>query len=204
MPASSNSARTRRNVEPAPHQLRRAARKLRAGGLVAHPTEGVWGLACDPLNPQAVMRLLAAKRRDAAKGLILIAHDAKALAPFVDAKGHDAWQRACADWPGPVTWLLPANAQAPWWLTGAHASIALRVSAHAASAALCRAFGGALVSTSANVAGRPPAVHGWQVRARFGAHVDALVAGALDTPGIPSAIRDGRSGAVIRGAKTPP
>lgn len=179
------------------HRLRNAARALRAGGLVAHPTEGVWGLACNPVDAAAVLHLLAVKQRDPAKGLILIADRPEVLAPFTD-DAPEAWQRACAAWPGPSTWLLPAHPALPYWLTGAHDRIALRVTAHPVAAALCRAFGGALVSTSANISRRAAARHAWQVRARFGNHINVVLGGRLGDPGRPSTITDAVSGKVMR------
>lgn len=176
-------------------RLRHAARVLAAGGLVAHPTEGVWGLACDPEQPGAVLALLAAKQRDPAKGLILVAADEGQLEDYLDARPPEA---ALADWPGPVTWLLPAAPEVPWWLTGVHDTIAVRVTAHAATAALCRQFERPLVSTSANLAGRPPARHGWQARAALGSYLDLVLGGELDEPGQPSAIRD-TDGHYLRG-----
>lgn len=179
-------------------RLRVAARALHAGALVAHPTEGVWGLACDPLNPAAVLKLLAAKQRDMAKGLILVAARPEWLAPFT-AADDATWQHACAAWPGPSTWLLPANPATPEWLTGAHEQIALRVTAHPVAAALSRVFGGALVSTSANVSSIPAALHSWQVRRSLGAYVDVIIGGRLQHPGQPSTITDAVTGTVIRG-----
>lgn len=181
------------------HRLRTAARALRTGGLVAHPTEGVWGLACDPLNARAALRLLAAKQRDPDKGLIVVADRPEWLAPFATDTPH-AWQRACAAWPGPSTWLLPVNPATPWWLTGAHDRIALRVTAHPVAAALSRTFGGALVSTSANVSTQPAALNAWQVRARLRRHVDVIIGGRLNHPGRPSTITDAVTGSIIRGA----
>src|SRR5699024_9004810 len=126
------------------------------------------------LNPGAVLKLLAAKNRDIAKGLIIVADRPEWLASFA-ASSDSAWQRACATWPGPTTWLLPANPATPDWLTGAHDQIALRVTAHPVAAALCRAFGGALVSTSANVSNKPAALHSWQVHGRLGTYVDVVI-----------------------------
>lgn len=176
-------------------RVRHAARILAAGGLVAHPTEGVWGIACDPRQPGAVLTMLAAKRRDPGKGLILIAHEASALATFIDGPLPAA---ALADWPGPETWLLPAAQATPWWLTGDHDTIAVRVTAHATARDLCAAFGGPLVSTSANQAGRPAARNPWQARAALGNRIDWFLGGGVDQPGVPSRIRtvDGR---VVRG-----
>ncbi len=180
------------------HRLQQAVRILHRGGLVAHPTEGVWGLACEPLNPQAVMRLLAAKQRSPDKGLILVAAHIDAVLPYL-APGNDAiLQQAEATWPGPVTWLMPAAPNTPWWLRGTHENIAVRVTAHPLAALLCLAFGGALVSSSANVSGHPAACHSWQVRAQLGEWVDMNLAGDLQTPGQPSEIRDAATGHSLR------
>lgn len=181
-----------------PHRLRLAERVLRAGGIVAHATEGVWGLACDPLDPRAVLRLLELKRRKPGRGLILIGAEADDLAVFVARGAQDAWNKATQSWPAPITWLLPAAPDVPRWLTGNHDTIALRQTAHADSAALCRAFGGALVSTSANVSGHPPVRSAWQARARLRRGVDMIVSGVPDNPGRSSSIRDARDGRTLR------
>lgn len=172
---------------------------LRAGGVITHATEGVWGLACDPWNPHAVDRLLTLKQRTVARGLILIGAQAEQLAVFVAPGAQSAWRRAIRSWPAPVTWLLPAATQTPGWLTGDHDTIALRQTAHADSAALCRAFGGALVSTSANVSGRPPVRNTWQARARLRLGVDFIAGGVPDRPGLSSTIRDARNNRILRG-----
>ncbi|MCB1803316.1 MAG: Sua5/YciO/YrdC/YwlC family protein [Gammaproteobacteria bacterium] len=179
------------------HRLRVASRLLRDGGIIAYPTEAVYGLGCDPLNASAVMRLLAIKQRPASKGLILIASQFSQLIPFVEPPDDELQQRLDASWPGPVTWLLPAREQTPAWLRGDHASIAVRVTAHRGAAALCTAFGGALVSTSANLAGRPPARNPLQVRLRCPA-LDMILHGPTDGRRRPSEIRDARSGATVR------
>ncbi len=179
-----------------PWRLDHAVRILAAGGLLSHPTEGVWGLACDPLDPAAVLHLLAAKRRAPDKGLILIAHTADALTPFLDGEPP---AMARESWPGPVTWLLPAAIGVPDWLTGGRTTLAVRVTDHPLAAALCRAWGGPLVSTSANRTGHPAALHCWQVRAALRDHVDLFLAGDLQQPGQPSHIRNG-AGHTIRGS----
>ncbi len=181
-----------------PWHLRRAADVLDRGGIVAHPTEGVWGLACDPLNEQAVSRLLHIKQRSPAQGLILIAHDYECLMPYLGAVAEWMDARVLPTWPGPVTWVLPAASWVPEWLTGGRETIAVRVTAHPVAAALSRAFGDALVSTSANISGRPAALNSTAVYARIGGLIDYLLAGKLQTPGKPSQIRDAESGALIR------
>lgn len=170
---------------------------LRDGGVIAYPTEAVYGLGCDPLNRAAVMRLLAIKQRPVAKGLILIADDFSRLLPFVQPPDDVLQQRLDASWPGPVTWLLPARPETPTWLRGRHTSIAVRVTAHRGAAALCAAFGGALVSTSANRLGQPPARTPLQVRQRCSG-VDLVLHGATGGRRRPSEIRDARSGELVR------
>lgn len=183
-----------------PHALRAAARCLRRGGLVLLPTEGVWGLSCDPLNPHAVWRLLSAKRRPLHKGLILTAAQTSQLAPFVadTPDGRKAFSTAEQDWPGPITWVCPARAETPYWLTGGQRGIALRVTAHPVLAALSEAFGGALVSTSANRAGRPAALRSWQARQQLGTAIEAVLPGQLTRPGRPSTIRSAFDQRILR------
>ena len=87
-------------------RLQRAAHVLGEGGIIAYPTEAVFGLGCDPLNPAAVYRLLALKQRPASKGLILIAADQAQLRPFLGDLPRAAQQRLDTSWPGPATWVL--------------------------------------------------------------------------------------------------
>ena len=178
----------------------RAAALLRSGGIVAYPTEGVWGLGCDPGNPRAVERLLELKQRDVRKGLILVAGAESQLAAFVDGtrlpEGRLAEIRA--SWPGPNTWIMPATTTAPGWITGEHEGIAVRVSAHPVVVALCAAFGGALVSTSANRAGQPAARDRHALDLLLMKSIDGLVVGETGGRDGPSVIRDGMSGAVLR------
>ena len=181
-----------------PFRLRQVVRTIHAGGVIAYPTEGVYGLGCDPLEPRAVQRLLELKQRPVAKGLIVIAADFSQLEAFVERLPKTRMREVLASWPGPNTWLLPRAPNCPSWLTGRHATLAVRVTRHPIAAALCRAAGTPLVSTSANRAGRQPAQTAVQVRLRFSQGIDAIVAGAVDTR--PTRIRDGASGAIVRAA----
>lgn len=173
---------------------------LRNGGLIAYPTEGVWGLGCDPRDEAAVHRLLALKQRDVAKGLILIASSEAQLAPFIDTASLAESQLADvrASWPGPNTWIVPAAVDAPRWITGTHDGIAVRVTAHPLVRALCDGFGGALVSTSANVASEPSPRSREELDPRIVAGVDAVCEGETLGRQQPSSIRDARSGASLR------
>lgn len=178
--------------------IRRAAWLLRRGGVVAYPTEAVFGLGCDPRNRKAVQRILRIKRRPWQKGMILIAADFEQLTPYLAPLDPALQETVLASWPGPVTWLLPARSGVSRWLRGRHRTLAVRVTAHEQAAALCRAFGGAIVSTSANRSGRPPARTTLAARGRLGRDVDYVLPGALGGATRPSEIRDPASGRVLR------
>jgi L-threonylcarbamoyladenylate synthase len=174
--------------------LQHAAFVLKQGGIVAYPTEYCFGLGCDPRNPNAVARLLRIKHRAASKGVIVLAADASQLAPYVN----DIPSRALDTWPGPFTWLVNPNKNAPVWITGRHPRIAVRVTAHETAAALCRAAGMAIVSTSANRAGETP-VRAWrEILRRFGRDIDFALPGRVGGAPAPTPIRDAVSGDSIR------
>ncbi len=181
-------------------QLSRAARHVAAGGIIAYPTEAVYGLGCNPRDGAAVQRLLAIKRRPIGKGLILIAARVEDLQPYIIALPTKTRSKLRKSWPGPVTWLLPARPQVPDWLRGNHDTLAVRVTAHPLAAALCRACGGVLVSTSANINKRPPARSALSVRRRFGTTIDYVLNGSLGGLAKPTPIIDARSGRVLRAA----
>jgi len=177
-----------------------AAALLRDSGVLAYPTEAVFGLGCDPHDPAAFARIFALKRRPATQGVLLIGADFEQVRRYIDfARVPDAvLADVRASWPGPHTWIFPRSAAVPEWVAGAHAGIALRVTAHEPAAALCRAFGGALVSTSANPHGEPPAKDAQTVHDYFGKALDGLLDAPLGTQDRPSTIRDALTGAIIR------
>lgn len=177
------------------------ARRLRAGEVAAYPTEAVMGLGCDPSSEAAVTRICALKQRAVEQGVLLIASDFSQVAPYLEMAqvSSAALDRALASWPGPFTWIFPRSARVPAWVSGRHAGIAVRVTAHADAAALCRAFGGALVSTSANPHGLPPARTAHEVRSYFPQGVDLLVDAPLGGLAKPSEIRDVLTGELVRG-----
>ena len=179
-------------------RLSQAVRHVRRGGVIAYPTEGVFGLGCDPRNERAVVEILALKGRPAAKGLILIAADFDQLLTFVSPPPGAVLERILASWPGPVTWILPAAPGLPAWLTGGRPTLACRVTDHPIAARLCRAFGRPLVSTSANPTGRPPARSLLQVRWYFGRRVLAIP-GPLGGLEGPTPIYDALTGRCLRG-----
>lgn len=177
-----------------------AVAALRAGGVIAYPTEAVFGLGCDPHDEHAFARLFDLKQRPPTQGVVLVGADYAQIAPYVDSATLPAaaLQRAHASWPGPATWIFPRAADVPPWIAGAHAGIALRVTAHPVAAALCRAFGGALVSTSANRHGQAPARDAAAVRAAFGDRLAYILDGETGGLDRPTPIRDAVSGELIR------
>ncbi|MDC7806074.1 Sua5/YciO/YrdC/YwlC family protein [Luteimonas sp BLCC-B24] len=177
-----------------------AAALLGRGGVIAYPTEGVWGLGCDPFDRDAVLRLLDIKQRPVDKGVILIAGTLAQLDPIIDwaCLPAPARARVTGSWPGPNTWIVPARADVPAWITGAHTRVAVRLSAHADVVALCAAFGGALVSTSANLTGEPAVAERDALDPRLLARVDGVLDGRTGGRTGPSTIRDALSGALLR------
>ncbi|MDH5834265.1 L-threonylcarbamoyladenylate synthase [Luteimonas kalidii] len=183
-----------------PAAIDQAVAVLRGGGVIAYPTEGVWGLGCDPFDETAVLRLLALKQRTVDKGLILVAATAAQFDTLVDWAGLDDAQRdaVLASWPGPHTWIVPVTARVPRWIRGDHDGVAVRVSSHRGVADLCAGFGGPLVSTSANVAGDPAPTTRAGLGPVISAGVDLVVAGETDGRGTASTLRDARTGRQLR------
>ena len=177
-----------------------AAIILRGGGVVAYPTEAVWGLGCDPFNPEAVQRLLEIKQRPATKGMIVIAAWPEQAWPHVFWDELPAARRSAilASWPGPYTWLIPCRPEVPAWLRGEHDTLAVRVTAHPIAASLCQAMGSVVVSTSANRAGETPARRFEELVPELRAQLDGWIDGDTSGQAQPSTIRDARSGAVLR------
>ena len=176
-----------------------AVAALRAGGIIAYPTEAVYGLGCDPLDRDAVARLFALKQRPAGQGVLLIAADFAQVEKFIGPVPAEAVERARATWPGPHTWVFPRSPATPEWLVGDHSGIALRVTAHPLAATLCRACGHALVSTSANRHGSAPARSAGEVRSAFAGTLAYVLDGETGGLERPTPIRDAISGEVLRG-----
>lgn len=178
--------------------LEHAVHALRDGQVIACPTEAVWGLSCDPHNDAALARLMRMKAREPAKGVIVVAASIAQLEPWLKGLPYALYAPLLASWPGPVTWLVPDNGTAPALVRGKHDGVALRVTDHPGMQALCEAFGGPLVSSSANRAGEPPAMSAAEASSIFGAELGAIVAGELGGRTRPSQIRDLASGRVLR------
>lgn len=176
-----------------------AADILLAGGVVAYPTEGVFGLGCMPDDADAIIRLLRIKRRDPAMGLILIASRHEQLGDWI---AMDPASLPEPDPAQPVTWIAPASERVSTLVRGRHAGLAVRLTTNPVAAALCDAAGSALVSTSANLSGQAVARNEYVLRRKFEHLVDYIVPGRCGPATGPSEIRDLATGTVIRAAAT--
>lgn len=176
-----------------------AADVLLGGGVIACPTEGVYGLSCMPDDPSALLRLLILKRREPAKGLILIAADRAQLADWIDLRCDELPE---PDPRRPITWLVPAAPGVSPLVTGKHPTLAVRVTTNPLARELCRAVDSPLVSTSANVAGEPVARNRYILRRRFTGCVDYILPGDCGPASGPSEIRSLQSGEVLRPPKS--
>ncbi|NQZ31181.1 MAG: Sua5/YciO/YrdC/YwlC family protein [Oceanospirillaceae bacterium] len=172
---------------------------LQRCGVVAYPTEAVWGLGCDPFDYSAVQKILALKNRPEHKGLILVAADITQITQLLAPLSKSQINKLISSWPGPTTWVIEdINNIYPSWIKGQHSSVAIRVSSHSTIKALCNAFGGVLVSTSLNPSGMPSAVSESQSRAYFGDEVSYFVEGDVDKNSQPSKIIILNSGKLLR------
>lgn len=184
-------------------KIQQAAQVMQQGGVIAYATEAVWGLGCDPHNTDAMQALLALKSRDPAKGVILIAATTEQVMPYIDQAqwlqlSNHSKQQLTDSWPGPNTWLVPASDRVPALVKGQHPLVAVRVTAHPQVQALCTAFGGPVVSTSANPAGEDPAMSEDDIRLYFADRLDYVLPGELGGRGQPSTIRNLLTGETLR------
>lgn len=179
-----------------------AVHTLARGGVIAYPTESVYGYGCDPFNAAAVQRLLDLKQRPLYKGLILVAADLSQIQPLLTELTSQQRDQLQSTWPGPVTWLIPDDRGIiPCWVKGNFDSVAVRVSAHPVVSALCAAWGGPIISTSANRSGHEPARSEFPLRrerASYGLGADYIVPGRTPPNSKPTEIRDIQSGRIIR------
>ncbi len=173
----------------------KAADTLLGGGVIAYPTEGVYGLGCLPDESDAVARVLHIKRRDPDKGLILLASSREQLEDWIDA---GATPIPDPDPDFPITWIVPAGKIASSLVRGKNTGLAVRLTSHAIAAAICDAVAGPIVSTSANLAGESTVRNQFALRRKFAACVDYIVPGECGPSSGPSEIRDLVSGKILR------
>jgi len=184
---------------PASGSPQQASEVLHRGGVIAYPTEAVFGLGCDPHNQSAVEKILALKQREKEKGLLLVAASTDQVAPLLRGLTRTQLDLLEETWPGPVTWLIPDPQNLfPEWVKGQHRSIAIRVSAHPVVQELCKSFGKPVVSTSANLANEPEIRCRLILQTTFTDKIDFVVDGELGDSSTPSTIRDLVTGDILR------
>lgn len=178
--------------------LDEAVALLKAGGVIAYPTEAVYGLGCRADDESAVRRILALKGRAPDKGLIVLVDRLERLDGWLERLSPALRARLEASWPGPVTWLIPATRECPAWLTGGGGRLAVRISAHPVCEPLAAGLGGPLVSTSANPEGCEPARTAAAVEEYFREGLDGILDDAVGDEAMPTRIFDLASGQRIR------
>ena len=184
-------------------KLDQAVTELQQGGIIAYPTEAVYGLGCDPENLSAVKKLIAIKQREKEKGLILVAANFEQLKPYLLPLEKNIEEKLLKSWHDshrPTTWLVPAKKELSDYLKGRFDTLAVRVSHHPVVKELCENFGGAIVSTSANISGQESVRTAEQVKQIFGNKIDFIVEGKTGRNAQPSEIRDALTNKIIRTA----
>lgn len=186
-------------IEVAKLNIQRACQSLKQGNVIAYPTEAVWGLGCDPQNEAAVGKILRLKNRPVHKGLILVSGSIAQFEPLLNKLSREQRDKLITSWPGHITWLVPdSDNLIPEWIKGDHQSVAIRVSGHTIVQELCSKFGGPIVSTSANEAGKEEIKSRFILEDKFADKIAGIVDGDLGKSAKPSEIRDLLSGRVIR------
>ena len=174
----------------------KAAEILKSGGVIAYPTEGVFGLGCLPSDDEAVQRLLAIKQRAPSKGLILLAASASQLDDWISLPA--TMNLPAPDPDNPITWIAPAGDKAGYLVRGDHEGLAVRITTNPTAHAICEAVKSPIVSTSANLCGQPVAGNQFDLRRQFGSLVDYVVPGDCGPSSGPSEIRILATGEVLR------
>lgn len=176
--------------------IKQAIAVIQGGGVIAYPTEAVYGLGCAADNQAAVQRIQTLKQRQPDKGMITLIENLMQVSDWLDADYQHLWNQATSSWPAPITWLFPCSSQAPEWLTGVSTTIALRCPDHLSAQSLCAQ--NPIVSTSANLSGQPPARTASQVAEYFDGEIDLILQGHCGQQTQPSQIIDLISGKILR------
>jgi len=176
--------------QPSPQSLISAVEILRAGGVVAYPTEAFYGLGVDALNQKAIKKVFTIKGRSFAQPLLILIPEQDYLPRYVTEVSEKARRLMEHFWPGPLTMVFSASPQLPSILTAGTKKIAIRISPHPIARALTSAFAGPLTSTSANISGEQSPATAKEVFSHLGGMIDLIIDGG-QTPGqMPSTIID--------------
>ena len=177
-------------------QILKAARIIQRDGVIAYPTESVYGLGCNPLSENAVLKILQLKHRPVEKGLIIIAANISQLMPFIDITKQD--KEKIHHYKSPMTWLVNKSELTPLWISGKHNKVAIRISKHPTVIELCNKLNYPIVSTSANPARLKPANTALQARHYFSDRIDMYLNGNTGDLLTPTPITDLETGKNVR------
>ena len=177
-------------------QLKQAAQAIKQGKVIAYPTEAVYGLGADPTQDKAVTKIYQLKKREPAKGLIIVAANWDMVKHFTAPIPN--YDSIFASWPGAVTWVFPASKSAPSLVQNPNNTIAIRVSAHPIVQALCTELNAPIVSTSANIQAQAPAKTAAEVTKIFGSDIAVVIDAPLGGNSSVSTIRNALDGTVLR------
>jgi L-threonylcarbamoyladenylate synthase len=173
-----------------PGNIKRAVAVLRRGGVVAFPTDTVYGLGAHSGLPTAIEKLYQVKGRERQKAIPLLIAGVKDIAAVAVQVPEIAWRLAERFWPGPVTLVLPKSPAVLPVLTGGAPSVAVRIPAHDVALQLIAALGVPLAATSANLSGQPEAVTAEEVRDALGERVRLILDGGRCPGGVASTVVD--------------
>jgi L-threonylcarbamoyladenylate synthase len=176
--------------QPDPAGIARAAAVLRAGGLVAFPTETVYGLGAHAMDPDAVRRIFAAKQRPAEDPLIVHVHDASLVGQLAAAVPPIVDVLAARFWPGPLTIVLRRASAVPLEVTAGLDTVAVRIPAHPIARALINAAGVPVAAPSANLFSRPSPTRAAHVLEDLDGRIDMVIDGGATTVGVESTVID--------------
>ena len=185
------------SANPDPNAIRRAAECLRRGGLVAFPTETVYGLGVHALDREAVLRLFRAKERPANDPLIVHVSTIDDVAPLVAELPSDMYALAARFWPGPLTIVVRRSRAVPDEVTAGLETVAIRVPSHPVARALIAAAGLPIAAPSANLFSRPSPTDAMHVIADLNDRIDMVVDGGPTEVGLESTVVDLSQGSPV-------
>ena len=178
--------------------INHAVHILQQGGIIAYPTEAVYGLGCLADKPLSIEKLLNLKQRPIDKGLILLAAEFSQFENYIEPLDDPTLNKIQSSWPGPTTWVVPARPETSPLIRGKFSSIAIRISAHPIVQAICRQCQSPIISTSANITGEEMTYNTKQVRQQFKEQLDYILKGTLGDSHKPSIIKDALTDQIIR------
>lgn len=179
-------------------KIQHAVKILKQGGLIAYPTEAVYGIGCLADKTETIERLLRLKQRPIEKGLILLAADLTQLDTYIKPLDSGLQSKLMASWPGPTTWIVPARTHTSRLIRGQFDSIAIRISDHPIVQAICQQCSQPLISTSANITGKAMSYTPLEVRLHFSDQLDYILNGPLGDNLTPTTIKDALTDQVLR------